>query len=130
MPTPLYRVFRVYRNKCVLRRADGVEHTYWSPLDGGYVYEVTDARPGTLGAQVCYGLAGSGSTLRRDEGDCLATLIRREARTAAGRRSIAARMDAALEEQEWTGGPAYLTPDLRIVDSEQARALGLLVGGV
>jgi hypothetical protein len=115
MPTPLYRVHRVTRNRCVLRRADGVEHTYWSPLDGGYVYEVTDARPGTLGAQVCYGLAGSGSTLRCDEGDCLATLIRREARTAAGRRNIAERMEATLVEQEWTGGPAYLTPDLRIV---------------
>jgi hypothetical protein len=126
--SPLFHVYRVTRNRCVLRRADGVEHTYWSPLDGGYVYEVTDARPGTLGAQVCYGLAGSGSTLRCDEGDCLATLIRREARTAAGRRNIAARMDAALEEQEWTGGPAYLTPDLRIINSEQARALGL--GGV
>ena len=128
MNTPLFHVYRVTRNRCVLRRADGVEHAYWSPLDGGYVYEVTDARPGTLGAQVCYGLAGSGSTLRRDEGDCLATLIRREARTAAGRRNIAARMDAALEEQEWTGGPAYLTPDLRIINSEQARTLGL--GGV
>lgn len=117
--SPLFCVYRVTRNRCVLRRADGVEHHYWSPLDGGYVREVTDSRPGTLGAQVCYGLATTGSTLHRGEDECLATLIRREARSAAGRRNLAERIEVANSEQEWTGGPAYLTSDLRIVSAEQ-----------
>lgn len=117
--SPLFRVYRVTRNRCVLCRADGVEHHYWSPLDGGYVREVTDSRPGTLGAQVCYGLATTGSTLHRGEDECLATLIRREARSAAGRRNLEERIEIASCEQEWTGGAAYLTSDLRIVSAEQ-----------
>ena len=117
--SPLFHVYRVTRNRCVLRRADGVEHHYWSPLDGGYVREVTESRPGTLGAQVCYGLASTGSTLHRSEDECLATIIRREARSAAGRRSLEERIVVANCEQEWTGGPAYLTADGRIVSAEQ-----------
>ena len=45
----------------------------------GYVYEIYDGRPGTLGQQVCDRLEHSGSTLSCRRSDLL-SLIRREAR--------------------------------------------------
>lgn len=56
-----------------------VTREFWAPLEGGYIYDVT-LRPGTLGNQVCDGLASRGSTLRwSGKGDLVET-IRREAR--------------------------------------------------
>jgi len=68
-------------NRCVLRLSNGVEQHYWAPTQGGYVRNVTK-QPGTLGPQVCEGLAGSGSTLAWSGNYPLAELIRREARRA------------------------------------------------
>jgi len=54
--------------------------TYWAPLGGGYVRDVTDA-PGTLGPQVCDRLLSMGNTLSWDPSSGpLSLLIRREHR--------------------------------------------------
>ena len=108
MNAPLSRVYRLARNRCVLRRADGVEQHYYSPLEGGYVCEAFAGRFGTAGEQVCYGLAtytwSSGQAcvepLHRGEDECLATLIRREARSAAGRRLLEERIAVEREARE------------------------------
>jgi len=57
---------------------------FWVPPGGGYVREIDNIRPGTLGRQVCRFLEHRGSTLSCDE-DRLLHVIRREYR-----RSIAA----------------------------------------
>lgn len=71
---------------------NGVEtRTFWAPLKGGYIREVTDDRPGTLGYQLCDGLAHTGSTLMwfPDRGyPPLIDIIRREWR--AYQRAMAA----------------------------------------
>ncbi len=100
MSAPLSRVYRLANNRCMLRRADGVEQHYYSPLEGGYVCEAFAGRFGTLGEQVCYGLATTGSALHRGEGECLATLIRREARSEAGRRNLEERIAVEREARE------------------------------
>lgn len=70
-----------------------IERRFWAPPSGGYVREVSTAKPGTLGQQVCGGLSHRGSTLSvRDPAD-LIHLIRREWQAAkrAARRDQAAR---------------------------------------
>jgi hypothetical protein len=64
------------------------ERRFWCPQGGGYVREVTDIRPGTLGQQVCDGLAYRGSALAVRSRDDLLPLIRRQwhaAKQAAAR---------------------------------------------
>lgn len=51
--------------------------TYWCPDAGGYVREIDDDHPGTLGRQVCDCLDHMGSTLTASE-RTLARVIRRE----------------------------------------------------
>lgn len=86
---PRYRVRANGDNAAYLtvRCVDGEPITirYWTPLAGGYVRETTEQRPGTLGFQVCRGLAHTGSALHRSAGDSLAEIIRREARSKWGR---------------------------------------------
>ena len=53
------------------------ERTFWIPHNGGYVHEVTPERPGTLGYQVCEGLAHTGHTLTATP-ETLPTVIQRE----------------------------------------------------
>lgn len=55
-----------------------IERRFWAPRSGGNVREVTDDRPGTLGQQVCAGLASRGGTLSVRSPDDLLALIRRE----------------------------------------------------
>ena len=59
--------------------ATGLQREFWVPLGGGYVREISESRPGTMGLQVCYGLVHSGDTLTCGPTGLLA-LIRREAR--------------------------------------------------
>ena len=66
-----------------LRVADG-RHVQYCRV-GGYIYAVTDDRPGSLGSQVCERLAGSGSTLAAATDAAMARIIRREARRAWAR---------------------------------------------
>lgn len=63
---------------------DTVIRQFWVPANGGYVREVDDQHPGTLGQQVCVGLADRGPTLAA-ESATLIDVIRSEYR-----RSIAA----------------------------------------
>jgi hypothetical protein len=53
---------------------------FWVPRLGGYVREIDDTHPGTLGRQVCRGLAHRGDTLYLGEGGDLLDLIRHEYR--------------------------------------------------
>jgi len=66
---------------------DSLRRTYWVPdrADSySYVREITDDRPGSLGAQVCDRLAATGCTLscRRSQ---LARVVRYELRSALRR---------------------------------------------
>lgn len=61
--SPRYRVVETAPNRARLYVGDRAVAEYWAPLGGGYVREVTDARPGTLGSQVCDRLASTGPTL-------------------------------------------------------------------
>jgi hypothetical protein len=70
-------------SEVVLRCTDNltgerIERRFWAPPGGGYVREVTAARPGTLGQQVCAGLAHMGGTLSVKTPADLLPLIRRE----------------------------------------------------
>jgi hypothetical protein len=70
-------------NEVVLRCTDPmsgerIERRFWAPPSGGYVREVSDSRPGTLGNQVCSGLALRGRTLSVATPDQLLPLIRSE----------------------------------------------------
>jgi hypothetical protein len=70
-------------SEVVLRCADSltggrVERRFWVAPGGGYVREVTAARPGTLGQQVCARLAHMGGTLSVRSPADLLPLIRRE----------------------------------------------------
>ena len=51
---------------------------YWSPSGGGYVYEIDEQHPGTLGRQVCEFLGSLGSTLHWSGRQPLVDMIRRE----------------------------------------------------
>jgi hypothetical protein len=57
----------------------GTERTFWMPSERGYVHEISDGRPGTLGQQVCQRLSGSGSCLYLSDRAFLLSLVRREA---------------------------------------------------
>ena len=59
--------------------ARGAERTFWVPINGGYVRETAEERPGTLGWQVCGGLYHTGSTLEAGR-ETLLDAIRYEAR--------------------------------------------------
>lgn len=69
-------------NVTVIRDEDGerIEREYWTPDKGGYVREITETHPGTLGYQVCDMLYHMGHTLHRPGGVRLAAIIRRELR--------------------------------------------------
>ena len=58
--------------------------TFWVPAHGGYVRQITDERPGTLGYQVCERLGSRGATLTATP-DNLAKVIRREYRRKRAR---------------------------------------------
>lgn len=78
-----YQVIDHGTNRCILSfEVDGkrVEREYWCPDGGGYVRQISEGRPGTLGRQICDGLSGSGSTLSWPATRPLAILIRRELR--------------------------------------------------
>lgn len=62
---------------------------FWCPEDGGYLREVTDRHPGTLGGQVCEHLASTGSTIYC-AAVAVARIVRREARSLL-----------AWHEREW-----------------------------
>lgn len=70
------------REEVVLIASDNmgerIERRFWAPRSGGYVREVTNARPGALGAQVCSGLSSRGGTLSVAAQADLLALIRRE----------------------------------------------------
>jgi hypothetical protein len=61
-----------------LYTGEPVERRFWAPPSGGYVREVTNSRPGTLGQQVCAGLTDRGSTLHVSAPEKLLPLIRSE----------------------------------------------------
>lgn len=70
-------------NEVVLRCIDPdsgerVERRFWAPQSGGYVREVSDGKPGTLGQQVCDGLAHRGNTLHVSDPSQLIALIRQQ----------------------------------------------------
>lgn len=77
---PRYRVVADGDNRATLHLRGGSVRHYWAPSRGGYVRQIDERHPGTLGWQVCDGLAGSGSTLTWSPGRPLADVIRREAR--------------------------------------------------
>jgi len=52
----------------------------WTPIAGGYVYEIDEDHPGTLGSQVCDLLGTMGNTLYRSYSRKLVEIIRREYR--------------------------------------------------
>ena len=87
---PLYRVTADGDNEAILTTRSGLVICYWRTMAGGYVREVSDDRPGTLGWQVSDELANMGNMLYCSEGRDLATMIRRVARSTAGRATIAA----------------------------------------
>jgi hypothetical protein len=64
----------------VILREDGVVRRFWCPLFGGYVHEIDDRHPGTLGQQVCARLEVVGNTLSALSRDGLIDVIRREHR--------------------------------------------------
>ena len=74
-------------NACTLRLVRGREIHYWSPRLGGYVRDITN-KPGILGDQVCAGLSTRGHTLRWSGHGQLVAVIRSEARSAAGSRTL------------------------------------------
>jgi hypothetical protein len=57
-----------------------VERRFWVPPGGGYVREVSEKKPGTLGNQVCARLSNRGPTLWATR-DTLLDIIRAEYRT-------------------------------------------------
>jgi len=78
-----YRVIANGNNQAILTDVEsGETREYWCPRGGGYVYQVSDDHPGTLGLQVCGGLWLMGSTLScsATESYPLVALIRYEAR--------------------------------------------------
>jgi hypothetical protein len=80
MKTKRYKITAIADNRAVLTdTATGIRREFWAPSDGGYVREISESRPGTLGMQVCDGLVHRGSTLTCGPTGLLA-LIRREAR--------------------------------------------------
>ena len=95
---PLYRVTAHGDNEATLKLRGDVVISYWRPLGGGYVREVSGRQPGTSGLQVCRGLAHMGSTLYCAEHQNLARMIRREARTTAGRAILEDRVEDAEYE--------------------------------
>lgn len=54
---------------------------FWVPSSGGYIREIDEKHPGTLGAQVCDRLARLGNTLYASR-ETLEEVIRREYRNA------------------------------------------------
>lgn len=74
------RVVLTVHIDCALGEA-GSTREFWVPSHGGYVREISEGRPGTLGYQVCDRLSHSGSTLETTE-EALLGLIRREASAA------------------------------------------------
>lgn len=91
-------------NRCVLEHdaddwsdplgPDRVVREFWAPSDGGYIREITEDRPGTLGYQVCDCLDGLGNTLEWRPGyGSLARVIRREWRARARAMKAQARRD-------------------------------------
>ena len=75
-----------------LKTKDGQTREFWCPDSGGYVREIDDDHPGTLGKQVSYSLGYTGDMLWSDA-RCLADDIR-----AARRRELAA---MRREERRW-----------------------------
>lgn len=74
------RFEQVSMSHVILHAPNGCTFEYWTPLNGGYVRELSDNRPGTLGRQVCDYLANTGSTLWRSEATPLVDIVKREYR--------------------------------------------------
>lgn len=83
-------------NRAVLDDATGVldlfgdpgRREFWAPSDGGYVREIDEAHPGTLGQQVCDRLAHTGTTLYWSPGGrSVADIVRRWIARHEGSRS-------------------------------------------
>lgn len=67
------------------------ERWFWVPPNGGYIREISEDRPGTLGEQVCGYLEHGGWTLTASR-DNLLDVIRRE---------YAARERKARRDRQW-----------------------------
>lgn len=104
-----YRIKALTDNNVVLTdRATGITTEYWCPNGGGYVREIDEDHPGTLGRQVCDGLLPRGSTLSCGPGGLL-NAIRAEARVAyrdgrAEEMQLEADCDELVEEYERENG--------------------------
>lgn len=74
------KITKLEMNRVEVRDRNGDTRTYWAPGTGGYVRDVTH-QPGTLGRQVCDGLATMGTTLSWNPANGpLVNLIRAEHR--------------------------------------------------
>jgi hypothetical protein len=82
-PNRSRRIWRTEAGTVCLRWEDDFGHDtvreFWAPSNGGYVREIDNQHPGTLGVQVCDRLAHSGYTLSARP-DTLERVIRREYR--------------------------------------------------
>jgi hypothetical protein len=72
-------------NNVIVHWTDGTTTDYWCPISGGYVCEVTQQCPGTLGRQVCEYLSSRGNTLSLAPNKKLVDLIRYECRRSQRR---------------------------------------------
>lgn len=82
MSTRRYRIIETNRGVDLVL-CNGKAIHYWVPDSGGYIREERDRNVGTLGAQVCQGLATSSGKCLRATPATLASVIRREARSRA-----------------------------------------------
>ena len=82
-----------YQGNVFLRDSDDMGEEsireFWVPSRGGYIREISESQPGTLGTQVCEMLGMRGYTLSASP-DTLESVIRREYR----RRESRARREA------------------------------------
>ena len=83
------RIKRVSENQTqIILPHGGRVLNLWAPSLGGYVREVSDSRPGILGQQVSVHLAHSGEMMYLPKGSDLTDMVRRAARTRAGRENL------------------------------------------
>ena len=104
-PSSLYRITETSRGVDVRLRCGHVI-SYWTSGRGGYVFEESEGRPGTLGQQVGETLAHGGHMMTC--GNSLVACIRHAARSAAGRETLQDRNDRIEDDRrlaEWQQTP-------------------------